>query len=563
MDFAKSYLPNLQQGNNMKSIIGKLINKQQVAAATDLTWLAELNKADDILAIEISTQRLKACMENDSIRAAERLKYVLAVNTENRERVLKIDRQFVQYTNLRPELESRTAEAMYFYHRQIFNAYRSFIERLLAANGDDIFTYNRLPVTIGRALNAAYSMSRWRYYRQLPAADITWTEIYALYRILERESLLDLTVPIYRDEPDISLGAAFVHACMLDTLSNFGLSKLQMDMAFRILQRLLPHSSISKHYDEKRHLFYVDLSGHFGARRIRLNQTHPDYRYWDTDHIVAQIDKIIQAIQNNLAHNLTDVGKDAALLEVLVLMQSEWSKEDYKRQRRIEERRQVIKQAIASYGFQDVSEHLKDHTRKIYAAQKESTEHTLDDKLIRHHSLKKAPTVLYRDMARGRWDIIDESENGVGVVFRSGLPESIKTGKLVGLVVEDQPNRFMLGSIQSIKKSPNGKDRIGIRIMSRHPNWVQIRQAGIGTPTLDGVGIGSEQSVRMPALYIPNETSADKEPSLLIPKIEYLAGGTYQLYMQSQQPISIRLTSPISSKDDWIQVKLNQLGHNP
>lgn len=537
----------------MKSIFGRLMGTHPSATATDLSWLKNLDRLEDVAAIEISTEKLKACLDNDNIRAAERLNFVLSVDTENRHRAQKIRRQFVGYENMRPDLEEHTASVMYLYLRQIFIAYRSFIDRFLDTNGDVIFSYNRLPVILGRALESAYTMARWRYYRQQSVPDMTWPEIHDLYRILEQESLLDLTVPLYRDEPEVHLAASFVQACMLDSLGSSGLSKQQVERFAQLLQKLMPWSSINKHYNEHRHLFYIDLAGRLGARRIRMHEPRPDFRYWDTDPLTARIDTLIQTLGQGLPHELENFGSDSDIMEALTQMQSEWSRVGYTRQRRSEERHKVAKHALASHGFRDVCNHLKDIAAALYKAPLAESEHSLDDKLINHNSLRTAPMVLYRDMSREHWTISNESSNGYGVAFDSELPGTIKLGKLVGLAVGDEPGHLIIGCVKSISKPASRSNQLGIRIIGRRANWIQLRHVSLNNSS--GTG---EIHAKFPAIHLQEEHGLSDRPSLLLPRIEYLESGIYQLDLQNR-PSIVQLIAPVEIKDDWVQVYFTPL----
>lgn len=540
----------------MKSLLGKLIGKNTKTHAADLSWLDDLAKLDDITAIENSTQKLKDCFANDSINAADRLRMLLATDTENRQRVLKITRQFVDFENMRPELETHTADTMYFYHRQIFIGYRSFVDCFLDANGDILFTYNRLPVILGRALQAAYAMTRWRYYRQQSAADTTWSEIFGLYRILEQESLLDLTVPLYHDEPDIHLAASFVQACMLDSLGSSSLSKEQVERTTLLLEKLIPWSNISKHYNENRHLFYVDLSADRGAKRIRMLDAHPDFRYWDTDQLSARIDADIQALDRDLPHDLEKIGSNSELLEIFTLLRSEWSRNGYKRQRRSEERRKVIKRVIVSYGFQDVCDQLKNISHSLYKAPLKQSETSLDDRLMNHNSVRTAPSIVYEDLTRQRWMISDESNSGYGVIFSDELPTEIKLGKLLGLVVEDQPKRLIIGHVKSINKAAKADNHLGIKIISREANWAQLSHASLKTENSENANGLSNQILKFAAIYLPVEPGLLNWPSLILPRIEYVEHGIYQLFQQNHASM-VQLGAPIETKDDWIEVRIN------
>ncbi len=542
----------------MKSLLGKLIGKNTKTDAADLSWLGELTKLDDITAIENSIQKLKDCFSDDAIHEADRLRMMLATDTENRQRVLRVTRQFLDFENLRPELENHISSTMYFYHRQIFVGYRSFIDRFLDAGGDIIFTYNRLPVILGRALKAAYTMVRWRYYRQQSVADMTWSEIFDLYRILEQESLLDLTVDLYKNETESHLAASFVQACMLDSLSSSSLSKQQVEKTAMLLEKLIPWSQVSKHYEEHKHLFYVDLTQDQGAKRIRLFEPHLGCRYWDTEQLSARINADIEALDRDLPHDLESIGSNGELLEILTRLRSEWSRHAYTRQRRSEERHKVVKRVIVSYGFQDVCAQLKSATKNLYLAPQQQSGHNLDDRIANHNNISTAPSVLYEDLTRERWMISDESSSGYGVIFSDEPPPTLKLGKLVGLVVEDQPERLIIGSIKSINKPANGDNHIGIKIIGRQATWIQLRHAGHITESSNNTEKTSDQGLGFAAIFLSAEPGLSDCPTFLLPRIEHLEHGIYHLFLQNRKSI-VQLGSQIESRDDWVQVRINYL----
>lgn len=529
----------------MKSLLGKLIGKNPNSPAKlDLAWLSELTKVEGISAIEASTQKLKDYLADDSISAADRLRAQLAIDKENRPRVIKITRQFVELQNMRPELENRTATTMYFYHRQIFVGYRSFIKRFLEVSDDVIFTYNRLPLVLGRALQAAYAMTRWRHYCQQSVADTTWSEIFEIFSILEQESLLDLTVTLYHGEPDSHLAACFVQACMLDNLGSSSLSKQQIEKVAMLLEKFIPWSKISRHYDEHKHLYYVDLSKDSGAKRARRFEPAASCRYWDTDQLSAKIESAIEALDRDLPHDLGTIGDSADVLELLVLMRSEWSRTGYIRQRRSEERKRVIKRVTVSYSFPEIAHRLKSLTQN-------PSGDTVDNEQVLNDCLQE-------EMTNERWMISDESSSGYGVIFSEDLSSAVKLGKLVGLVVEGQPQHLIIGSIRSINKPVNGENHIGIKIINKQASWLQLSHADTKPSKPETDESNSGQPPRFSGMYLPAEQGLSNRPSLLLPRIEYIENGAYIL-SQHNKTSHIQLGSLIESNDDWVQVRVNYL----
>ncbi|PKO25564.1 MAG: hypothetical protein CVU35_03395 [Betaproteobacteria bacterium HGW-Betaproteobacteria-8] len=543
----------------MKSLLGKLIGKNSNSPAKlDLAWLNELTKVEGISAIEASTQKLKDYLADDSLSAADRLRAQLATDKENRPRVIRITRQFVELQNMRPEIENRTATTMYFYHRQVFVGYRSFIKRFLEISDDVIFTYNRLPLVLGRALQAAYAMTRWRHYSQQSVADMTWSEIFEIFSILEQESLLDLTVNLYQGEPDSHLAACFVQACMLDNLGSSSLSKQQIEKVAMLLEKFIPWSKISRHYDEHKHLYYVDLSKDSGAKRARRFEPAASCRYWDTDQLSAKIESAIEAMDRDLPHDLNTIGDSADVLELLVLMRSEWSRTGYIRQRRSEERKRVIKQVTVSYSFPEIAHRLKSLTQNPLG-DTVGDEQNLNNRLQEHHKVMTTAADLHEEMAKERWMISDESSSGYGVIFSEDLSSAVKLGKLVGLVVDGQPQHLIIGSIRSINKPVNGENHIGIKIISKQASWLQLSHADTKPGKLKTDNINTDQLPGFSGMYLPAEQGLSNWPSLLLPRIEYIENGVYILSQHNNTSLT-QLESLIESNDDWVQVRINYPG---
>jgi len=541
----------------MKSLLHKLIGKSTVKQEPiDLLWLEDLNNSDALSAIVYSTNKLKFYFSDDAIKESEKLRVLLIIDQENRTRLNKIHHQFVTLQNIRPELENKISDTVYFYNRQLFLCYRNLSKIFFETTDDVIFAYDRLPLILGRALLAAYSMARWRYYSQQTTAVMAWWEIFTIYKLLEQEGKLETSVTLYRDEPFSNLGASFVQACMLDSLAQSGLKKWQTVIIQQILEKWMPRTKITKHYDEKTHLFYIDLNKDHGARRIRIFEPNPDCRYWDTDELSKKTQSTIEAINEGITHDLDGIADKAKLIEILTVLRSEWSRDAYKRQRRAEERQKVIKSVSVTYGLDAIAERLK---KNAHAKAKPEVG-TLDDRLMNHSVMKTAPTILFEDLIKERWMIIDESSGGYGVIANEELPDAIKLEKLVGLTVEGQYQNFVLGSIRSIKKLPNGQHQIGIKIIAKQPQWVQLSHADLklekqstSPESVRNNGVTANSMRAFSSIYLPIELGFSNCPSLILPRIEFIENGIYQQSIQSNKSI-IQLQSTMDKNDDWIRV---------
>ncbi|CAG0964427.1 hypothetical protein MTYP_00909 [Methylophilaceae bacterium] len=541
----------------MKAILSKLIGINDSAPQKlDLAWVEELDKLDDLAALETSTSMLKRYFNDDKTGEAEKLRALLAIDQQNRYRLKKTTQHFVGFQNIRPDLEARISDTVYYYLRQIFVCYRNLIQNFFHDPDDLVFNYKQLHIVIGRALHAAYSMTIWRYYNRQSVADMAWSEIFSLYRILEQESMLNMHIPLYKGEAEEHLAASFVQSCMQGSLGQSGLTRQQIEASTQILRKWLPWVSITKHYDEKKHMFYVDLSKDQPAKRIRSFSPTNDCRYWETDQLTAKIDAAIEAMDNGLPHDLENLADKTSLLELLLQLRSEWSRTGYRRERRAETRKRVIKSAAVIYDLQQIFERV----RSMTAQNIQPSVISLEERLQNHRIGRAEPTVLYKDLAHERWMISDESASGYGVVVNNALDPAVKLGKLVGISIKDNAQGLCIGTVRSIKNLANDRHHLGIKLLSRNPSWLQVSHVKLGPPDQPpGDDLpASPQAIlsrllAFPALYLPSEPGLSDTPSLILPRIEFTEHSIYQIN-QGGKRSTIRLESGIEGKDDWIRV---------
>lgn len=540
----------------MKAIFSKLLNLDHASASkADLHWIAQLSEMDDVSAIEQSITQLKKCFAQDPIHDGQKLRLLLHVDQENRYRLKKLTQHFVNFQNIRPDLDKRLSDAVYYYHRQIFVSYRDLIQHFFHDSNDLVFDYKQLHLVIGRALNAAYSMAMWRHYNHQPVADMTWMDIHGLVRILEQEAMLNMSFSLYKGEPEEHLAASYIRACMQASLDQSGLTRPQIDTVHFMLQQWLPWITITRHHQAEKHLFYTDLGKDMPAKRIRTLRANEDCRFWQIDQFVSKLDATLLAIDQGQPHDLEAIEDKKQLMELLLQIRAEWSRDGYKRERRAENRNRVVKSVAVMYELQEIFQYVHNNPK----ANIPSNVISLEERLQSHRMDSHAPVVLYRDLAKEHWMISDESPGGLGIVVSHALNPKIKLGKLIGLKIKNSAHGLSIGTIRSIKNLANGQYHLGIKLLSRNPSWVQLSHLQFDNysrtesrqTTQNGI---LNRLLSFPGLYLPKEAKLSRVNSLILPRMEFTEHSAYRL-TQGHEPITIRLASSMESRDDWVRVR--------
>lgn len=551
----------------MRSLFGKLVG---IRPSGDyfinyFDWLNKLNSIDDITAIQTVNQKLTALLEEDSISDNTRLKALFTIDEHCHLRLSKIATQYVKFENLRSELETRMWETVYYYYRHLYNGYRKLINEYTNSPDQDVFSFDYLPLILTRAAHAGFMMIKWRYFRQQAAPDTIWLNMHQIYQIAEQESLIALPVVLYPGSLETTIGESFAQAWMLDSLSHPNMYKRDIEIANDLLGKWLKGTAPYQSYDAERFLYFADLAQDKGGRRIRNFQPTPSCRYWETERLCACIQAIVSALaekQSLEKYGLSELERYSGARNLLNQLHAEWSRAEYRRQRRRQDRQAIIKIATIAHGIENACLQVKrvvnDHPANRGKFINDSR--SLEERISAHSVARHAPATLYVGAAGERWMLVDESALGYGARASQELTEWAQLGKLIAMVCEDNRQQVVLGVIRSIKPQPNNQRRIGIQIISRNAIWIQLSHAEtrLGTQIAeDEFMINSramtERLLAFSGLYIPPETGLADIPSILIPRMEFQYNGIYQV-IKMKEKAAIQLSSTLEAKDDWARV---------
>jgi len=541
----------------MKSLFEKLRPKQaKDKSAINLDWLAELDGVDDLTALEKTTLFLSSFISTESSPEANnsRLEALFIIDERNYQRIEKVFAQYIKFDNLRPELDQRISETIYYYYRQLFLNYYKHVEAMLEVTDTLRLHYQAFPLALGRALHAAFAMISLRYYSRQPTSNAAWLQVFKLYRIAEQEALADAPLKIYTNLNPLTPSTMLVHGSMLDTVNKSNMNRHQIELVANIIKTLAPEIKVSQTYNDKRHLYFVDMTFDKGAQRVRQTQLTSACRFWETDELPIKIDLFIHYIKSKKSLDpfaLGSIATNPHLLEMLSYLQSEWSRTESRRQRRKEDRKSTNRVAAVSYGIEAVTNQLKQILNKRLPTGKSFEER------LSSHSIDHRNHNVFLPYATGeRWIVIDESNKGLGAEVSKEQCMSIKPDKLASAIFTEPNDIEIIGVIRSVIELTLHRRHVGIEILSKKASLVQILklEADNSTPADDTIRL-TETILGVSGLYLPAEEGLSESPSIIMPRINFLENTTYQISSANKKVI-VRMGAALEQKDDWARINI-------
>ena len=551
----------------MKNIIGQLFGfANSKKPETQFAWMDNLAEMDDIAALKFSYQQLAliiAQMQTDeSLDYRLVMDMLLILEDINFARLEKLSNQFVQVENLKPELEVNISDTCYNYCRQVYIAHLKVIEQVLNPNKYKL--EGSLPIIIiARAIFAAMNMMKWRMLTQSNPPTKMWIQIYMLYRIASQQGLLNMPIELFKLSPSTTLSAYFVQVCMLGQLVQTNLSKQQVDIAYRVLTTWLTRAHISKVDTPEQYLFYIDLEKDAAAKRMRNFEANQQCRYWELNELEKQITIAITVTdRGEIPDSLkfAKVDNVSRLNSTLNIMLGEWTRNNYVRQRRKEERHATSKTAKVNAGVLSICSQVLQANQIKSGLRLSRDGRTFDERLRGHTVLTQSTGLGLNSGSLDTWIVTDESPHGLGTRVNKYANILARPDKLIGLMMDEDPSQIVIGIIRGVKPTTGNQLKVGIEILSRHPTWVQLRQlkaeeafSDTVTQAQDKHHAASVESGMFSGIYLPIESGLSSVSSVILPKINFRANTFYAINIAGS-PKHAKLGEPIESRDDWVKV---------
>lgn len=534
-------------------------------AAVTFAWVKDLSGLDDISLIEFATQQLNAECKKNIFNDDQYVSAFFAIDEKIHETVEKITAHYINIDSMSIELEERIANTVFLYHRQLFLIYITLIDNLAA------YQPKALNLMMARAIFCATQMIKWRYYNYQSAPANVWVQISKLYLLAEKNSLLEVYIQTYKDQEVSTLASAYIHACMLGSLESLSFKHQQIELVSKMLAHWTPKILIQNTYDEKKHLFYVDTNGDAPARRIRNFKPADSYRHWCFDSINTKIELCLSLLEFNIDPKqqfMKDLISHKYALATLEVLRTEWSRVEYKRQRRRDERIKTTKAATTIYGFDDICSYVELHTKaQAKRGEKILTSNKSFDERLSSHSVSNHfsdANIIYVDLGAGQSNIVDESTHGIGLYISKAANE-VSLGMMICVSAQDQKNDIRVGVIRSVKPIIGNELHIGVEILSKSAFCVDAKNMSMKPAANSNLNDNafsksinfSNEISGFTCLYIPQEFTIAKQESLIIPRLHYNKNDTYQVNVLDNN-ILVKFTETLEQHENWLRVAYAQ-----
>lgn len=434
---------------------------------------------------------------------------LLETEQKNRSHLLALKDYFVASEKLSFELEDQLWLVVYRYLKYLLLTADHVLKSAAKSQSDK--TGDVLMVKI----DAMATMAFWHYVRYRPLPANFWLNMHQAYAFSEE-------CHFQGGEGKLSPRMRYLNALLLDSINRSNMKKSEIEHIDQWLLGCSREILLERQCNELKHLLFVDLTSHRSAQRLRDYETKENCRYWSMETIIAQLVDMRLQIEQGVVPAV--FGKNIALpnaKRLLDQLSAEWSYQNYKRQRRSDEREGVAKLAQAVHGIMNVCQHIRNNAFNQMAAPLKNLLH-----------------------AGNSWHIENESKFGFGALVNSGLNLWLKPGCLISLDYELNPDMVAVCVVRNIQQRQGTDCYAGIEVLSHTPAYVTLRLAG------DVVTTAS------PALYLPQDEERDLPPSLIMAVFDYVELGRYTLKM-GNHTYDAQLDTLMEQQEDWVRVSVD------
>ena len=564
----------------MKKFIQQIFGASAAKKSNALiSWVDQLEAMGDLSALQFATQHLVQLTNSQLINPNETAEtltlqqqhdFILNLEALNQSRLEKLSTHFSNLENMKLELENSMCEICYNYCRQAYIFQLKIIEQIAEQHkAQQVIALStkaeHLSLLISHTLHAGFNMVKWRLFSQSNPPAKVWLQINALYRFSAQRGLLNNTVELFNNATTTTLSAFFVQIYMLGQLTQASMQKSQLEIATRVMSALLTRARISDKFTPEQYLFCIDLQQDEPAKRIREANPTDSFRYWELDELEKLLTIAITVsdrgeIPQSLA--LAKIDNVKRLHETLNILVAEWKKTGYIRQRRQFNRQASSKTARVNAGIVDICNQVRQANQVSSGLHEVSS---LDERLRLHTTLRTSSLLAATSGTLDTWMITDESGHGLGARVNKYANILARPDKLIGLMIEDETTKIVIGMVRSVKPTQGNQLRVGIEIISHHPKWVQLKRvdnheafsnSSVNTDFQDNFNANKPSSLDMDlfaGIYLPIEAGLSDTSCLILPKINYRAHANYGVAIAGVAQ-HVLLGEPIESYDDWVKV---------
>lgn len=468
----------------------------------NLDWLQQILTEAPATVLEVATDRLRQC----ELKGIHRLHWLFAVDSTLNPIAATLVYQFADARRLSAEEEINLWEAGRIYH----DLQAVTLVALLRDVAEKSIPVSDAPAIVARTLFHRGMSALWRHLHYIRLPEGWWLETHKIFAFAEREQISTSEVTIGIDHAPTHVAAIYLQLLLLDTPNRTNMTRQQVVALSQWLKNQTDAIAVERDFNEATQLFYIDLDEDRGGRRIRNFEPTPSCRYLRTDDLIAEIELELEKAESGQTPEI-----DVDLLRQLHV---EWSRADYKRQRRTEERNEVKKRANVAHGIYAVCQEI--HSQAMGST---------------HQSLEGET-----------WTIENESRNGFGALVSVELNTWLKIGRLITLREEMNFGMSVVAVVRSLQQRTGGKVYVGAEVLSYMALYALLQDLPAnGANPFPGIFLAADEDYALPS-------------SLILPAIEYAPGADLRLRLDRRLR-HVKLGELMEQKDDWCRVALEMV----
>lgn len=440
------------------------------------------------------------------------------------------------HDGLRPHLDAllqHFAEARHPEHefeQQIWQTAHDYLQQLDLAYAFHLHEQAAAPLpglmhqALLQRLECLALLAIWHYLRYQALTEFFWRELHATFRMAEPIAAI--------------AGAAtarYLQVLMLDSVNRNNMTRPKIILVGSWLSRWCQDLTLAHDYDPKRHIFLVDLHVPRGARLIRQRMLGSDCRYWSVASLVARLQPMRQQLENGELPAAFPAKTSAQnALRLVEKLLAEWSPSGAHRERRADQRQNVMKYAQVVHGILNVCQHVKN----MGFAPAQSVE-----------MMAETPST------ESNWLIDNESRFGFGTFVYADFNRWLEPGYLIAMNYDLNPDLAVVGIVRSIEQRSAHKYSVGIEVLSHTPGYVRLQQ-------LSESGGSLERLPPFAALFLPQPdeqyTQGEREQpgTVVMPILDYVPAGLYELHTPQMEHV-VQLSEVLEQQADWIRVAVS------
>jgi hypothetical protein len=541
----------------MKNLLTSLIKKEGVNSLnTRLSWLPDLAHVDAITGINLSVKHITSIVNDHALSVSEKIHLLLLIEDANHDSLQQQIAAFIKLENLKLDITHHLVDVNYAYYRMVFLSYTKLID----------LSFNKTAVQqpqpaikamlLGRAVFTAINMLKWRYFDRAGAPANLWSQINTLYQYGLEHQLHAVAVKLYQDTPNTLIESLFLQVWMLGNLNFSGLLKPQIETVTTLLSLSMQDIKIETVW-QPRHTFYVECNKDQAARRIRKVIPTSPALFWQLDafEVEAKQALYLASSQHRASFRGQSFNHTPLIEETLTYLLKEWSRSDYKRQRRRELRHEMIKTASVSIGMQSICELLQ-QLNLNHTPVKSLMDGNLTQRPVQTRVVNQGNTNILM-VGKEKWSILNESTLGLGTFTSQESSPSVKPNRLVAIVTTRTHAKPAIGLIRNCKQMSGAKLKIGIELLTENPNLALLKKMPLkkhtDTKTEKHEPQDNTLNAEFYAIHIPYLSTLNKPCSLILPKIEFQPHSFYEIRFKNKREI-VKFDAPIEQGDDWVCV---------